>query len=176
MARSLRARGGSCEEEKLSYSRNDVQRLGGKIKQRALSYSGVWRCCCSRLLRGVSFRPFITHSTERIMGTRREPQRDGTWAAVSSVNLRFELVFYCLLILYSIKMGKESFLALLRHSEHSLRVKGENRVLSLTLPSFSFIQCSPSNCWKATGDRGALPYLIPPGEGSRGRGVVGKRV
>lgn len=60
-------------------------------------------------------------------------------------------------------MGKESFLALLRRSEHSLRVKGENRVLSLTLPSFSFIQCSPSNCRKATGDRGALPYLIPPG-------------
>lgn len=60
-------------------------------------------------------------------------------------------------------MGKESFLALLRHSEHSLRVKGENRVLSLTLPPFSFLQCSPSNCRKATGDRGALPYLIPPG-------------
>lgn len=90
----------------------------------------------------------------------QQPQRDDTRAPVSSVNLHFELLFYYMLILYSIKIEKESFLALLHYSERSLYIKGENWVLSRTLPSFSFMQCSPLSGQKGMGNRHNLSYLI----------------
>lgn len=153
-----------------------MEHLGGKIKQAAFSYSGFWRCCCTRCLGEVWFRPFIIYSTECIMDTQRKIAEG--WYMSYSFFCKPSLwtLILSLFILYSVKMGKESFLALLHYSEHNLYIKGEKWVLSGTSPSFSLLPCSLLNCQREWGAVALHPTWYHLVEGSCRRGLVRKRV